>query len=114
MDPTVQLLAKLTDRGVPCYGLSNISGKNYEFLIGKHAFFSLLNGVVVSAHENLLKPEPAIYQLICERYQLKASETLFVDDMDTNCRAATEAGLNSIKFEGIASCVQIDELLATG
>lgn len=112
IEHTVQLLRRLTERGVACYGLTNISGKNYDYLIAKHEFFGLLQGVVVSAHENLLKPEPAIYQLICTRYQLRASNTLFVDDMDENCLAANKAGLNSIRFEGVESCLQIEALLA--
>ena len=40
----------------------------------------------------MLKPDPAIYQLLLDRYGLNANECLFVDDMAVNTAAAEKVG----------------------
>ncbi|MEO7529934.1 MAG: HAD-IA family hydrolase, partial [Sediminibacterium sp.] len=46
------------------------------------------------SHEmGLRKPDPASYQLIIEEQQLKAAETLFIDDTIKNIEAAKELGI---------------------
>ena len=47
-----------------------------------------------------MKPDPRIYQLLCDRYGLKAEETLFVDDFPDNLLGAREAGLQTHLFVG--------------
>ena len=41
IDETLGLLNWLIDQGIPCYGLTNMSTQNYEYLVEKHAFFKL-------------------------------------------------------------------------
>ena len=44
------------------------------------------------------KPNPVFYQLLLDRFQLKAVETLFIDDNDRNINAAEKLGIKSILF----------------
>ena len=64
--------------------------------------------VVDSAFVGMRKPEPEIYHLTLERLRkldpaelgdLEFSECLFVDDIEVNCAAARELGINAVRFE---------------
>ena len=63
--------------------------------------------VVDSAFVGMRKPEPEIYRLTLERIRahdpaelgtLEFAECLFVDDVEVNCAAARELGINAIHF----------------
>jgi HAD superfamily hydrolase (TIGR01509 family) len=103
IEPTVQLLRELRQReGLKLYGLSNMSATIFEYLYGRHDFFELFDGIVVSAAVKLLKPEPAIYEHLRERFKLDFSETVFIDDMPRNVESARRVGLPAIQFETTA------------
>ena len=65
-----------------------------------------MKGRVVSAEEKLMKPDPAIYELLCRRYGLVPAECLFVDDNADNCRGAEVAGMRSFHFTGDAAALE--------
>jgi putative hydrolase of the HAD superfamily len=54
--------------------------------------------VVDSAFVGSRKPERRIYELTLERLGVTASSALFIDDMELNCNAARELGINAIQF----------------
>lgn len=56
-------------------------------------------GIVVSAEETLVKPDPAIFQTCLERFQMVAEETLFVDDSLANCQGAQSVGMKAHQFQ---------------
>ena len=62
---------------------------------GPHQSF---DGVVVSAHERMLKPERAIYEVLLDRYGLKAGDCIFVDDSEKNVVGARAAGMRAVHF----------------
>lgn len=95
----VMALKSLIEKGVPCYGLSNMSVENYKYLYETHDFFGLLQGEIISGKEKLIKPDAAIYERLCERFNLIPQETLFIDDMWKNCQAAEYAGFQTFHFE---------------
>ena len=85
VEPTVALLRELRRRdGLKLYGLSNMSETIFAYLDGRHDFFKLFDGIVVSAAVKLLKPEPAIYEHLRDRFSLDFAETVFIDDMERN------------------------------
>ena len=99
IEPTVALLRELREReGVKLYGLSNMSEAIFAYLDGRHDFFRLFDGIVVSAAVKLLKPEPAIYEHLRDRFALDFKETVFIDDMERNVESARRAGLPAIQF----------------
>ncbi len=85
--------------GCKLYGLSNMSSSIFAYLDGRHDFFKLFDGIVVSAAVKLLKPEPAIYEHLRDRFQLDFAESVFIDDMARNVESARRAGLRAIQFE---------------
>ena len=47
----------------------------------------------------LIKPEPAIYQLLQTRYALEPTQTVFIDDLLGNIEAAQAHGWHGIHFK---------------
>ena len=56
----------------------------------------LFDVVVDSSVVGLRKPDPAIYQLTCERLGLQPAECIFVDDLSCNVDAAAELGMETV------------------
>lgn len=54
------------------------------------------DGIVTSFEAGCCKPEPHIFQLVLDRFGLKADEVTFFDDSADNCRKAAEMGFITI------------------
>jgi putative hydrolase of the HAD superfamily len=98
IEPTVALLRELRGRGVKLYGLSNMSATIFAYLAGRHDFFGLFDGIVVSGNVKLLKPEPEIYEHLRDRFDLDFAESVFIDDLPRNVESARAVGLPAIQF----------------
>ena len=57
------------------------------------------SGYIVSADEKLVKPNGAIYQLLCKRYQLEPEECFFIDDRAENVEAARQCGMYAYQYQ---------------
>jgi len=94
---TVALMYELKERyGV--YGLTNWSGETITIAYARYAFFKDLDGIVVSSEEKLIKPDKRLYQILLNRYALKAESCVFIDDNLRNVKAAEELGMAAIHF----------------
>ena len=102
-----ELGIRLKEEGFGVYVLSNASTRIMEQL-GHAPVIPYVDGVVVSANERMMKPDPSIYQQLCERYGLDPAECLFVDDNEDNCIGARVAGMHAYHFTG-----DVTELEAT-
>ena len=58
-----------------------------------------MDGGVFSCYEKLIKPDPALFKVILERYGLKPEECVFIDDNLPNVEAARNLGINAIHFK---------------
>ncbi len=92
----VEVLAELRARGVPRYSITNFSAEKFAQTRERFPFLDTFDGLIVSAHERLVKPDPAIYQLLLSRYGLSANEGVFIDDSETNIRAAEAVGFCTV------------------
>jgi epoxide hydrolase-like predicted phosphatase len=71
--------------------------------------------VVDSAFVGSRKPEHRIYELTLEQLGVQPDSALFVDDMELNCTAARELGLNAIHFRTTEQTVaEIEAALSSG
>jgi 2-haloacid dehalogenase len=100
LEDTVELLQQLRALNVRLLALTNWSAQTYHFAEARFPFLSWFEGIVVSGRERLVKPEPAIYQLLIQRYQLRPETTAFIDDSLRNVAAAQSEGLQAIHFHG--------------
>ncbi|MCR5758950.1 MAG: HAD family phosphatase [Bacteroidales bacterium] len=89
----VDWLRELKSQGYHIYGLTNWSAETLPGVMAKYDFFKLMDGIVVSGEEHLLKPDIRIYQTLLDRYHLRAGECLFIDDSPANIEGAKKAGL---------------------
>lgn len=101
---TVALLGSLSARGVPLYCLSNMPSGIYVSLSQRFEFWTHFDGIVISGDVKMVKPEPAIFRHLLDRYALAASDTVFVDDLAANVEAAKHLGLHGVVFENAAQC----------
>ncbi len=62
------------------------------------AFRKLADAEVISGCVRLIKPDPAIFDLMAERMALKPVNLLFLDDMDYNVKAAQACGWHAARF----------------
>ena len=97
---TVDILKKLTDNpSIKVVALTNWSHETFPRAIAKFEFLQWFEGIIVSGQEKTRKPFPEIYQLTLSRFNIKAEESLFIDDNLRNIEAARELGIQSIHFE---------------
>ncbi len=54
--------------------------------------------MIVSGLERLVKPDPRIYRLFCERYALAPESCVFIDDNEANVISARSLGMHAIHF----------------
>ena len=98
VDYAIPWLQELKARGFHVYYLSNFSGKVERE--GAHAldFIPYMDGGILSYTVKLIKPDPAIYQCLTDRYGLNPAECLFLDDLAENVEAAKRCGWQGIVF----------------
>ena len=99
---TEDLIRRLKAAGYGVYYLSNFPEKTFCYVWERTPASRLMDGGVVSWRERLVKPEPAIYRLLLDRYGLRGEETVFTDDTPVNVEGARAAGLFAWHFTGAA------------
>lgn len=65
--------------------------------------------VVDSAFVGSRKPERRIYEITLERLGTSSRETLFIDDVEVNCQAAREVGMEAIHFRATDQAIEAIE-----
>jgi 2-haloacid dehalogenase len=95
---TVDILAELHRSGVALYGLTNFSAETYPLARRRFAFLEWFRGVLVSGEVGLVKPDPRIYRLLCERFAIAPATAIYIDDVAHNAAAATALGMHGIHF----------------
>ena len=109
----VQWLKTLRGRGYKIYLLSNYPRSFFEL----HAttvftFLPFVDGKIVSAYVQCIKPDSAIYQQLLDTYRLSAKECVFIDDRTENIAAAEALGIRGIIFTAYeAAHIELEALL---
>jgi 2-haloacid dehalogenase/putative hydrolase of the HAD superfamily len=89
---TIAAIEALAARGVPMFGLTNMSAETAPATFAMSPAFAHLSQIVVSGCEGLIKPDPRLYALALERFARTADSLVFVDDSAANIAAAAEQG----------------------
>ena len=95
-------LGELKELGMHIYLLSNANlalRSYFPRIPGSECF----DGLMVSAEEKLVKPNPDIFRALLERFGLEAERCFFVDDSPSNVEGAMGVGLNGCVFKGSVS-----------
>ena len=103
---TVEIFRRLKESGrYRIYALTNWSAETFPFALERYDFLNWFDGIVMSGAEKMRKPSPAFYQLLLDRYNVKASKSLFIDDNYRNILAAEKMGIKSIHFTSAEALV---------
>jgi len=101
---THDVLKQVKNKKLNAYCLSNISPELFQYVSEQHDLFELFDGIVTSGVENTGKPGRRIFEILLDRYQLKAEECLFIDDSAANTATAEELGITTVTFKGLDGC----------
>lgn len=96
---TWAVMERLRARGHRIFGLTNFGPETWPVALRLHPQLGdAFEDVVVSGHEGLIKPDRAIYDLLCRRNLLSPSDCLFIDDSAANVEGARAAGWQAHHF----------------
>jgi HAD superfamily hydrolase (TIGR01549 family) len=63
-----------------------------------YGFEDLCDTIVYSHEVGCSKPDPRIYEIACERLDVRADRTVFLDDVQANVDGALAVGIDAIRF----------------
>lgn len=98
IDGSVRLFQQLIEAGWDVTMLTNWHQDTYVEACAAHEFLALPRGVTVSGEVKLIKPNPDIYRLHEEKFELEADKILFFDDSPSNVKAARALGWHAELF----------------
>jgi 2-haloacid dehalogenase len=98
IDGSVAIAAELRERQVPLFLLTNWPAEKWPMARQRFAFLDEFGGALVSGEVGLVKPEPAIFELLCRRFNLEPARTVFIDDAPKNVEAAKQLGFHALLF----------------
>ena len=76
--------------------LSNVGALHWAHLNQLYDLRALGHGALTSFEAGVMKPDQAIYQLAEHRFALDPARTVFIDDLQSNVRAARSRGWHAI------------------
>lgn len=59
--------------------------------------FARFEHVIESSKAGVRKPDPRIYQMMCDRLELTPASCVYLDDLGINCKPAAQLGMHAIK-----------------
>ncbi len=87
-----EIILRLKENKYNIYALSNTSISVYEDIknryIGKY-----FDGYIISAVENVVKPNKKIYERLFEKFNLEPEESFFIDDREENIIVGEKLGM---------------------
>ena len=95
---SIELLDEVRRAGLRVLALTNWSHETFPVALQKFEFLSWFEGIVVSGHEKLIKPDPAIFRVLISRYSIDPSRAVFIDDNIRNVAGAEQVGMRALHF----------------
>ena len=93
-----EIIESIKKRGQKAYILSNVSRRLTDTWKSVVPAPELYDGAFFSGEVLALKPQPIIYQMFFQRFNLNPSECLFIDDVKANADAAIQCGMDAWWF----------------
>lgn len=64
------------------------------------------DAIIESSKAGVRKPDPRIYQMMCDLLDVKPGSCVYLDDLGINCKPAAQLGMKAIKV------IEVDQTLA--
>ena len=100
IEPSIALLRALRAKGFPVFALTNFGTHSFAYAETQYDFFTEFDRRYISGDLGVIKPEPAIYQIVETDCGLPPETLLFTDDKPENVQAAAERGWQTHLFDG--------------
>jgi 2-haloacid dehalogenase len=95
---TIDIHDELIAQDIPTFAITNFSWEKWVSCLDEWPFLEKFDGVIVSGLEKLVKPDPRIYRVFCERYGVSPETCVFIDDSAPNVTSARKFGMGAIHF----------------
>ena len=95
---TVAVLSELKAAGIRLYALTNWSRETFPVARTRFDFLRSFEGILVSGQEMLIKPDPAIFDLLFSRFNIQPERSVFIDDSPRNVQCASTTGMQAVLF----------------
>jgi 2-haloacid dehalogenase len=95
---TVAVLADVRRAGRRVLALTNWSHETFAHARARFGWLGWFEGIVVSGEERVAKPDPRIFRLLAERYDVDPARAVYIDDNERNVRAAAAVGFAAIHY----------------
>lgn len=107
-------IRELRGRGLRIGLLSNIAGNwiRDTFLTAEEQ--ALFDEMVLSFEVGMVKPDPRIFRLMCEKLGVDTTEAVMVDDIARYCAAAETEGMKAVLYEDFQQARTDIEALLSG
>lgn len=92
------LVRELKGLGLRLLGLTNWSADLFHHAEPVAPAVGLMDDVLVSGRVGLAKPDPRIFELLVERFDVDPARAVFVDDSPRNVAAAAGVGFHAVHF----------------
>ena len=92
-------LASDLSRSIPVFLISNIGEIHHRYLFRKFDVFSVFRDRIFSYLDGLMKPDPAVFELAKRRFGVNPTTTVYIDDVQENCAAASAAGFLGLHYD---------------
>lgn len=102
----VAFIKDLKRLGYNVYILSNIPEDDTKYL-RSCGVFDNIDGGVFSYEYKKIKPDPEIFHILLKKYNLKASECLFLDDRKDNVVVASNLGFETIEVKDSSKVIDL-------
>lgn len=99
MEGMAELVREVKSKGYGIYLLSNAS-LDLRRYFGRIPGSECFDGLMVSAEEKKIKPNPDIFHTLYERFGLNPEESVFIDDSPANVESSICTGMSGILFRG--------------
>ena len=103
LDDTVAVLDALRVRGVRLFALTNWSHDTFAIARQRYAFLDWFKDIVVSGTEGMIKPDPALFQLLLTRGGIDPARAVYIDDTARHVDAAKALGMRALLFRDAAT-----------
>jgi putative hydrolase of the HAD superfamily len=112
-EPVIGFMRHLRERGYRMAICTNNVREWERLWRAKLPVDEIFDVIVDSAFVGTRKPEPRIYEITLERLGVPAEAALMVDDLELNCVAARELGINAVWFRDTdQAIIEIEAALA--
>jgi 2-haloacid dehalogenase len=95
---SLELVERLDAAGVPLFAITNFGHEFWEGFRPTQPIFDRFRDIIVSGTEKMMKPDPAIYRLALERFDIDPAGALFIDDVAKNVAGAESVGIAGHRF----------------